>query len=266
MHRTGKRVWSGRGLVAVIAFVAVATTPWLARTMFWRWELNPVLRGERLAIAQGCFHCHQPDGGKEIPNPGSRWGSVPRFRAGNAMMYATTPAEIEAFIRFGAPEAWINDEAAQARLNDQLVRMPAYDHRLSDDAIDDLVAFATAAETIELPDGEDVVAGRMLARRHGCTACHGVEGAGGRANPRSLGGFIPGFRGRNFDDLVRDRAEFDEWVRTGTSARLARNPIVRFFWRRQTVIMPAYGDHLDPDELDQVWAWVQSLRPSDGAS
>ncbi len=266
MSRTGRRIWRRIGLVAVIAFVAVAATPSLIRSVLWRWELNPVLRGARLAAAQGCFHCHQPDGGKELPNPGSRWGSVPRFRAGNAMMYATTLAEIEAFIRFGAPDAWIDDEAAQARLNDQLVRMPAYDHRLDDDAIDNLVAFASAVENVALPEGEDVAAGRALARRQGCTSCHGVEGAGGRTNPGSLGGFIPGFRGRNFADLVRDRAEFDEWVRTGTNARLARNPIVRFFWRRQTVSMPAYGDHLDTDEMDQLWAWVQSLRPSDGTS
>ncbi len=234
--------------------------PWCLRALLWHWELNPVLRGERLAAGQGCFHCHRPDGGREIPNPKSRWGSAPRFRAGNAMMYASTRQEVEEFIRFGAPRSWLDDPAAQDRLNNQLLRMPAYDGRLRDGAIADLVAFASAAEAVDLPTGDDVLAGRALARKHGCTSCHGIEGAGGRANPGSLGGFIPGFAGRNFNDLVRDRAEFDEWVRTGTSSRLERNPVVRFFWRRQTLVMPAYQELLDDAEIDQLWAWIEAIR------
>ena len=252
-------------LVAIILVVGLFALPWLVRALLWRWEQNPVLRGRQLAAAQGCFTCHQPDGAREIPNPGSRWGTVPRFRTGNAMMYASSRDEIEQFIRLGAPRAWLDDQAARERLASQPVRMPAYGDRLNDQQIADLVAYATAAEAVDLPvgdpaDAERVAAGRSLARAQGCTSCHGVEGAGGLPNPGSLGGFIPGFRGRNFRDLVRDRGEFDEWVRTGTSRRLAKNPIVRMFWRRQTIAMPAYRDTLEDQELDQLWAWISSLR------
>ena len=31
--------------------------------------------------------------------------------------------------------------------------------------------------------------------KDGCTACHGIEGSGGTANPGSVGGFVPGFLG-----------------------------------------------------------------------
>lgn len=249
--------------------VGLFALPWFLRSLLWRWEQNPVLRGRHVAVAQGCFSCHFPDGAREIPNPGSRWGTVPRFRSGNAMMYASNRQEIEQFIRFGAPRAWLDDDAARERLASQPVRMPAYGDRLGDRQIADLVAYAAAAEGVELSDNEPgnesadaerVAAGRALARAQGCTSCHGVEGAGGLPNPGSLGGFIPGFRGRNFRDLVRDRAEFDEWVRTGTSRRLAKNPIARFFWRRQALAMPAYRDTLDTEQLDQLWAWITTLR------
>lgn len=233
-----------------------ALLPFAVRALLWRWERNPVLRGQELARDQGCFACHRPDGGTEIPNPDSRWGSVPKFRAGNAMMYASTRDEVEDFIRFGAPRSWLDDPKARDRLDRQPIRMPAYGDRLSDEAIDQLVAFASAVEGVELAGDDSVAAGRKLARDQGCTSCHGVEGAGGVRNPGSLGGFIPGFRGRNFDDLVEDREEFDEWVRTGTSQRLESNPIVRYFWRRQAIAMPAYEDRLDKAQLDQLWAWV----------
>lgn len=251
-------------IAAALLLALVLALPWGARRLLWRWEQNPVLRGRQAATAQGCLTCHVPDGGRDIPNPGSRWGSVPKFRAGNAMMYAEGRAEVEQFIRLGAPRAWLDDEDARKRLDAQLVRMPAYGDRLDDRTIDDLVAFASAAEGIGLPGGEAASAGRSLARQHGCTSCHGIEGAGGEPNPGSLGGFVPGFAGRNFPDLVRDRAEFEEWIRTGTSARLEKNPIVRHFWRRQTVVMPAYGDALDEEAIEQLWAWVRALRGEAG--
>lgn len=239
--------------------VALAVPP-LARYALWRRELNPVLRGLLVAERQGCFGCHRPWGSREIPNPGSRWGSVPRFAGGNAMMYATSRAEIEQLIRFGAPRAWLDEPTAAARLEAQLVRMPAYGARLDAGQLADLVAFAAAVERVELPGGEAAAAGRELARRHGCEACHGVEGAGGLPNPRSLGGFVPGFAGGNFRDLVRDRAEFGEWVRDGTSSRLASNPLIRWFWRRQAIAMPAYGEQLGEAEIDALWAWVETVR------
>ncbi|MDX1644521.1 MAG: c-type cytochrome [Thermoanaerobaculia bacterium] len=251
-----------RVVIAALLFAVVfaAAAPVALRGLLRTWEQNELLRGRELAREMGCDQCHRPYRGVEIPNPGSRWGSVPRFEAGNWMMYGESKREIEEFIRFGAPRSWLEDPQIVARLEAQRIRMPAYDERLDDDEIADLTAWASAVEGVERARGEGVEAGREIARREGCLSCHGLEGAGGLPNPGSLGGFVPGFLGRNFEDLVASRAEFDEWVKTGTVQRLEANPLVSWFWRRQTVSMPAYGETLTDDDLDRLWDWVVALR------
>lgn len=243
----------------VAAALALPAIRWLLAS----WESNPVLRGRLVAERSGCFNCHLGIPRAEIPNPGSRWGSVPRFAAGNAMMYVEGREEIEEFIRFGAPRSWTSDARVRERLATQHLRMPAYEDRLSASEIQDLVSYVEAIENLASPDaplGEAAAAGRDLAKRHGCLSCHGVEASGGLPNPGSLGDFIPGFVGKNFGDLVKSEAEFREWVLDGESSRLAANPLLRFFWRRQQISMPAYRGRLTPGEVDDLWQWVVSLR------
>ena len=246
-------------LAALLAALALLALP-AVRALLRAWEDNPVLRGRQLADEVGCHSCHLPFASVEIPNAGSRWGSVPRFQAGNASMYVESRAEIEEYIRFGAPRAWLDDEKSRARLEEQPVRMPAYGERFSDRQIRDLVAYAAAVEGVELPGDEAASQGRRIARKHGCLSCHGVEGAGGLPNPGSLGGFIPGFLGRNFEDLVEDEDEFREWILEGTSQRLERKAWVRFFWNRQDISMPAYRDQLSDEEVSHLWSWVEAIR------
>jgi mono/diheme cytochrome c family protein len=62
-------------------------------------------------------------------------------------MYAADRAEIEQFIRFGAPRGWLDDPAVTARLDAQLLRMPAYGEKLSDAEIADLVATPPSSRT-----------------------------------------------------------------------------------------------------------------------
>ena len=237
----------------------VATLP-LTRWVLVRRESNPILRGRVLAEQQGCTTCHWSYAQREIPNPGSRWGSVPRFAAGNARMYAKDRNEIEEFIRFGAPRSWLQDAKVAERLNRQHLRMPAFEASLTEAEIKDLVAFTAAVERVDPAGGEAMAAARGLAREHGCTACHGIEGSGGLPNPGSLGGFVPGFLGGNFPDMVRDNAEFRKWVADGTSRRLERNPVIRFFWRRQKISMPSYREQLSEQQIDQLWEWIQAMR------
>ena len=255
------------GLVVAVLFAPAF------RWLLWSWESNPILRGRLVAERNGCFNCHLGLSRDEIPNPGSRWGSVPRFAAGNAMMYVDDRQEIEEFIRFGAPRSWSSDPVVRDRLAAQHLRMPAYEDRLNDSEIGDLVSYVAAVEKVATPadptapvpgdptaPASPASEGRSLARRHGCLDCHGVEGSGGLPNPGSLGGFIPGFQGRNFADMVSSQDEFEEWVLEGTSSRLAANPLLRFFWRRQEISMPAYSDQLEAKDVDQLWSWVTSLR------
>ena len=184
---------------------------------------------------------------------GLAWHCRPRF-------VDLVASEIEQFIRHGAPRAWLDDPTIAARLDSQHLKMPAYDDRLSDIEIAGLVAFASAVERVELPGDETAAEGRRLAWKHGCLVCHGVEGSGGLANPGSLGGFVPGFLGGNFADMVRDEAEFREWVVDGTSRRLEANPLVRFFLRRQRLSMPAYRETLSDEEIGRIWQWVVEMR------
>lgn len=255
MPRSRRLLWS---LIAVMAAILLAA-PLTFRLLLWQWEQNPLLRGRELAREAGCPTCHFPYRGQEIPNPGSRWKVVPRFEAGNAMMYVESKLDIEQFIRFGALKAWLEDPQALARLADQRVRMPAYGDRLSDAQIEVLTIWASVVEGVEVAGEETAARGRQLAREHGCISCHGLEGAGGLPNPRSLGGFIPGFLGDNFPDLVESRAEFDQWVKTGSLERLEKNPFVRRAWQRQALSMPAYND-LSDDDLNALWAWIQAAR------
>jgi mono/diheme cytochrome c family protein len=193
---------------------------------------------------------------------------VPRFGGGSASLYATTRREVEEFIRYGALASWLEDPSLKRTLENQLVRMPAYEERLSEEEIADLTAWVSAVESIELPGDEAARLGRNLAAKHGCVACHGVEGAGGIENPGSLGGFVPGFAGGNFIDLVRDEAEFREWVETGSLERLAGSRFIRYFWERQRLQMPAYEAVLTEEEIGQLWAWVRAVRgetESDGS-
>lgn len=253
--RTARRLAAIGCAIGALAFGALPAARWGLRLR----ESNPILRGRLQAETQGCFNCHRPFGAAELANPDSRWGSVPRFAEGNASMYADSCAEIGEFIRFGAPRSWLKDAAVVARLEGQHLRMPAYGELLADDELADLIAFACAVEGVDpLPAEAD--AGQALSRRHGCPACHGVGGSGGLPNPRSVGGFIPGFLGGNFTDLVQSRAEFHQWVAEGTSRRLGGNPLVAWFWRRQAISMPAYGRHLSADEIDQIWRWIQARR------
>ena len=95
-----RRAWL---LAFALLSASVAAAPAAWRALLWRWELNPVLRGRLLAEELGCEGCHRPYAAVEIPNPASRWGTVPRFGAGNAFMYAPDREAIEEFIRYGAP-------------------------------------------------------------------------------------------------------------------------------------------------------------------
>jgi mono/diheme cytochrome c family protein len=254
-----RRLLAAALAVALLLAVAPALVQGVVRELLRARESNPVLRGHRLAAREGCLGCHQPLG-VEIPAPGSRWGTVPRFGDGNAFMYVESRAEIAEFIRFGAPRAWLADPEARARLESQAIRMPGYGDRLSDREVADLVAWVAAMEGFGLPGGEAAQAGRARARERGCLSCHGVEGAGGTPNPGALGGVVPGFAGRNFPDLVRDEGEFREWVESGTLRRLASNPLVARAWRRQKLQMPAYRGRLSDAEIAQLWAWVQAVR------
>ena len=230
--------------------------------------LRPALpaaeRGRRLALRTGCFACHGPEGTRGASNPGRADKSVPTFE-GDVMMFAKNRDEIREWIRDGATAAKRRSETWRRDRERGTLRMPAFGRRLAPGQIEDLVALVEAAAGT--PEPEDSLARRGLERSEklGCGGCHGPGGRFARQNPGSLKGYVPSWDGRDFPELVRDRAEFGEWVEHGVSRRFERNPLARFFLDRAVLRMPAFEKHLEPGDVDALWAYVLWLREAEPA-
>ena len=94
----------------------------------------------------------------------------------------------------------------------------------------------------------------------GCFGCHGPEGRGLVSNPGSFKGFIPPWDGEDYTELVRNSAEFAQWVRRGVSDRFQANPAARTILATQAIRMPAYGDRVSDEELRDLEAYVAWVR------
>jgi mono/diheme cytochrome c family protein len=239
----------------VVAAVLGATPMWFAA----RPKLPAAERGRRLAERTGCFACHGPGGIRGASNPGRTDRTVPTFED-DVMMFAKTPEEIREWIRDGVTAKRAASETWREQRKRGALRMPAFKRRLSERQIDDLVAYVLAMSGA--PEPSDSLAARGLERAGalGFVGCHGAGGRLAQRNPGSFKGYVPSWDGADFGELVRDRAEFDAWVERGVSPRFDTNPFARFFLRRAVLHMPAYRTHLEPGDLDALWAYVQWLR------
>ena len=242
-------------------FVVAAGTGW---TILRRPLLPAAERGRRLAEREGCFGCHGPEGTRGTANVGRPDPEVPNFE-GDQMMYSQNEDDVRAWIRDGvtpgkaASETWKSERDAGA------LRMPAFKDRLSKRQIDDLVVFVTVMGGRE-PDDSLAQHGRERAKALGCFGCHGPDGRFARPNPGSFKGYIASWDGKDFPDLVHDRAEFEQWTRRGISDRFERNVFARFFLKRAAVKMPAFERFLEPGDVDALWAYVEWFRSSPDSS
>jgi mono/diheme cytochrome c family protein len=144
------------------------------------------------------------------------------------------------------------------------VAMPAFRSVLSGSDLKDLTAaYKVLAQMGGPPSGSPMERGFQLARNWQCFACHGPGGSGGLPNPGSLTGFIPGWYGSDFQDLVHDRGEFNSWVRRGRIDRLDANRIATYFVTRQRLAMPSYR-RLTDSELEDLWAYAGWLGKTGG--
>src|SRR5438552_4014807 len=101
---------------------------------------------------------------------------------------------------------------------------------------------------------------RRVAAELGCFACHGPLGAGGVPNPGSLKGYVPGYWGADFDDLVRSDEELWHWIAEGEIRRITEHPISAFFFRRQAIKMAAFGRFLPEDDVRALAAYVRWIH------
>jgi mono/diheme cytochrome c family protein len=262
VRRRGQR-WVLAGLgVAALALVGIQ---WGVPAAMRARSSNPISRGREVARRSGCFDCHAVPHNLELANPESPFGTVPSFAGGNLMMYVDRAAEVEEWIRKGWTEKLRRDPAGWARYQRQLIQMPAFERRLSAAAVADLKAFVLAADGYHSPPDPAARRGEEIARAH-CFGCHGVGGAGGMANLGSPFGYVPAWWGPDFRDLVRDETELREWIHSGSSQRVAAWPLVPWFWRRQAIRMPAYGEHLEPADLDALVAFIGWLGRTEGGT
>ncbi len=213
---------------------------------------NPVRRGLRTAGELGCFTCHGEWGTQGVPDPGVTDLNVPTWNSLAQARSLSTDSDIRNAILQGSFPP--HDNPA--------IEMPAYEALLGGSDLDDLLAAFKVLSGRSAPAlSSGARRGLDLALEWRCFQCHGFAGSGGRANPGSFSGSIPGWYGPDFDDLVRDRREFDEWVLQGSLSRLDEHAIASYFTRRQRVSMPAYRE-MPRSHLDDLWAYLLWLGTS----
>lgn len=246
------------GVLVVLGSAGAAGLPLMRSYWSWR-EENPIRCGARLARRAGCLSCHGPDGSKGLPDPNG--GEVPVWDGGVPMMYVSGVQEVREYIEDGVSKRRAASASARADRARAAIKMPAYRDVLAPRQIDDLVAYFAAASRLGRLDDPGAERGRSLVGRFRCESCHGIGGSGGIPNPGSLKGYVPGWLGADFADLVRDDGELRAWVRDGGIERLTHNPLAVHFLTRQRLQMPAYRQALSDEETGAIVAYIKSLRP-----
>lgn len=221
------------------------------------------MRGARLANDMGCFACHGPGGLRGAGNPEARGNHVPPFNAGGPLMsYMYNEAEISEWIEYGAPRRmWVNEQPPPSTgIAGGVIKMPGYKAFLTKKQTRDLVAYVKSVAGWNTPADELAAEGHEVAERNGCFGCHGQNGQGGFANPRSFKGYIPPWNGKDYLELVKNDEELTEWILFGSIKRFSKNPAARFFIDRMSIHMPAYQDNITEHELQAIVAYIKWLR------
>lgn len=239
---------------------AIILFPYTKATIF-QYETSRVEKGLRLAEKLGCFSCHGPRGAGGVPNPSSKDKEVPSLDGGTITMYVESDEEIVEYIRDGLPKRKKEDKEYYEKYQKQALKMPAYGKFLNEKEISYLVSFIKASNSMPEADKE-VEKGENLVLRWGCTNCHGPRGGGGIKNPSSFKGYIPGWGGDDFRELVKNEEELYSWIREGKIERFEKNPLASFFTRRQVIKMPAFKDFFKDEDILAMGKYVLWLNRS----
>lgn len=254
----GKFLW-----LALLAGLVVETCALICLILFNRWKaegVSAVQRGYQVAEQQGCFTCHGYGGTAGVPNPGSQSGAVPAWNGGTYMMFVSKGSEIREWILNGLPKRLEQDAEYMAARNNSLLMMPSYKGKISSTDLKDLIAYFKATAWADKPADENTAAGREEASEYGCFNCHGPSGRGTRSNPGSLKGYIPGWDGADFRELVKNDDELQQWIMNGISDRFKKTPPAMVFLRRAPVKMPAYKEVLKAADYEKIKAYIHWLQ------
>ncbi|MFQ5718213.1 MAG: c-type cytochrome [Acidobacteriota bacterium] len=262
MSRTRKRVITWALAAALVLTGAARSAPGLVRG-WWAWHAsNPVRRGVARAEQLGCFGCHGWQGAAGIADPGEYSRGVPAWSGDDWTIYVMDTRDVRDFILDGHTGDASSPDADQELAG--TIRMPAYRDVLSGTDLEDLVAAFTVLSGMRRPvAGSAARRGLDLAVTWDCLACHGAAGSGGLPNPGSFTGFIPGWYGPDFSDLVRSRDEFETWIRQGSIPRLSGQAVARYFLARQRISMPPYP-RFTSEQIDDLWSYAAWLDRTGG--
>ncbi len=249
-------------LCGILGLELAAGAIWLAQRQVRAPVIGAAERGRLVADRLGCFACHGAGGNGGVFNPGAERDEVPAWGGRTLMMYADNEDEIREWILDGAPKRLLNDDGYLEQQKNTLIHMPAYRDRLINGELSDLVAYVKSVAWFDTPPSDLVETGRDEALINGCFGCHGPSGQGRLLNPGSFKGYVPGWDGADFRELVKNDGELEEWILDGISQRFKRNPGAQVFLKRQVIQMPAYRDRLSKEQLDALIAYINWIQDS----
>lgn len=97
--------------------------------------------GRSLAVENGCFGCHGPEGRGLIGNPGSFKGYIPAWDSNDYPELVRDPGEFREWVAEGEIRRFRNNPAAAHFLDNQTVKMPAFRRTLTDPEIENIRAY-----------------------------------------------------------------------------------------------------------------------------
>ncbi|MBI3451227.1 MAG: c-type cytochrome [Acidobacteria bacterium] len=97
--------------------------------------------GRTVAVENGCFGCHGPEGRGLVRNPGSLKGYIPAWDSSDYAELVRSPDEFREWVREGEIKRFRNNPAAAHFLDEQVLKMPAYRGILSDDECEKIRAY-----------------------------------------------------------------------------------------------------------------------------
>jgi mono/diheme cytochrome c family protein len=102
---------------------------------------DAVAQGQEAASRLGCFACHGPQGRFDAPNPGSLKGYIPAWSGEDFPELVRDDGEIREWIRDGSPRRLRDHPVAAFFMRRQVIRMPAYGDRVSEDEARQITAY-----------------------------------------------------------------------------------------------------------------------------
>ena len=212
------------------------------------------MRGKEIARRLSCFLCHGPAGMGVVADPTSLSGKIPGWDSGTVKMYITGEHEIREWILYGRT---IGDSVVRKYGEaEPFIPMPSYKDHLSEQELDDLVAYFKAVSLWDPDIPDDAYEGRKLSSLMGCFGCHGPSGMGGTLpNPGSISEYLT-----PWNELIGNEKILSEWIMDGIPHYLSENPEAMKRIKQQIIPMPGYHDYLSNDELNKIIAYINWLR------